>query len=78
MGQTPLFRNVGNKLPLMPKMRMNCTDTLSTVISNILTVSANIIWRCDRYFVPKLREGTTTKSQKDPWIWERLFRNVGM
>ena len=62
----------------MPKVHIKWTDTLSPVISKRLTVSANIIWKRDRYFVPKRREGTSTKSQKDPWIWEGLFRNFGI
>ena len=36
-GQIALFRNVGNKLPLMLKIHINFTNTLSPVFSNILT-----------------------------------------
>ena len=42
MGQIALFRNVGNKLPLKPKIQMQLTDNLSPIISKILPLSAKI------------------------------------
>ena len=74
MGQRALFRNVGNKLPLMPKIHMKWTNMLSPFISKILPLSVNVTWRCDRRIVPKLLEGTTTKSQTVPSRWEIISK----
>jgi len=48
MGQIALFRNIGDKLPLKPKIQMQLTDNLSPIISKILPLSANITSSCER------------------------------
>jgi len=41
-GQIALFRNVGSKLPLIPKIHMKLANKISPIISKILPLSANI------------------------------------